>query len=485
MPHRLARSLLPALLACGILAVPSVSNAAEPGVSPSTVETTLAPGASTIVEKTVQTATVASSPDILFLADTTGSMGDQIANVQASISDIISTIRDVQPDARFGAAQYKDEGDAFVYQLDAAITADDPTVTDAVDSWFPDGGGDTPEGQVSALYHLGTDSNIGWRDGSSHIIVQFGDAPGHDPSEGHTLDDAIAALQGLDVRYIGIDVLALDQVPNESSSDTGQATLLANATGGLVLPEDGDVSNAILEGLQSLDATVEPVVGTCDEGLDISWDQDSQTVDPGTAATFQETIAVAGTATPGSTLTCEVMFTVNGGVDPAFLETSTVHVEGEGTSRDHATEFCESGCTVTTDPGTGATADDPVVTTLIVPSSADPQTVTIDETDASTQPKFCGGKPCDGQLVEFSEISGVGDIRDPIVAKITFDQTVHEGSKIYILKDGQKKAKKVKSCKKPGIAKPHPCVSSIQNLSNGDRVFTILLLSQDPITGKR
>lgn len=317
---------------------------ATPGVTPSSVDVTLAPGASTTIEKSVETASVSSSPDILFLADTTGSMGPEIANVQTAIGNIISSIRAVQPDARFGAAQYKDVDDVFCgtladptnciagtspgYYLDTPITANDTTVTSAVGTWSATGGGDTPEAQVNALYHLGSDSNVGWRDGSSHIIVQFGDAPGHDPSDGHTLNDAISAIGTIDARYLGIDVFALDEVPNESSDVTGQATLLANATGGLVLPGGGDVSAAILDGLQSLNATVTPTLGTCDAGVTMSWDAPSKTVDAGDTAVFQEQIVVAGDVLSGLTLHCEVSFLVNGGSNPAFIETTTVHVEG-------------------------------------------------------------------------------------------------------------------------------------------------------------
>ncbi len=298
---------------------------AAPGVTPSSVDTTLPPDGSTVVRKTVETATISPRPDIMFLADTTGSMGSAIANVKSQINNIISQVRAAQPDAWFGAAQYKDVGDVFVYNLDSAITDNTTTIANAVNTWSALGGGDTPEAQISALYHLATDEIVGWRTGSSHIIVQFGDAPGHDPSEGHTLAQVSTLLTGsLNVRYLGIDVGALDS--------TGQASALASATGGLVLPASGDVSGAILEGLQSLPATVTPTTDpdTCDPGIEISWAPPSRTVPSGDTTTFSETIAVSSDATPGTTLTCEVTFLVNGGSDASFVETNTVLVEGEG-----------------------------------------------------------------------------------------------------------------------------------------------------------
>ncbi len=311
--------------AAALVILAATAAIAAPGVTPSSVETTLAAGGSTVVPKSVETPTISPRPDIIFLADTTGSMGAAIANVKSQIGNIISQVRTSQPEAQFGAAQYKDEGDVFVYQLDAALGSSDAAVTSGVNSWAASGGGDTPEGQISALYHLATDSNVGWRDGASHIIVQFGDAPGHDPSETRTLAQVIGLFTGsLDVRYLGIDVAALDS--------TGQATALANETGGLVLPASGDVSDAILDGLQSIDATVTPTtsVDTCDPALTISWAPPQATVESGSTALFDETIAVSPGATPGATLTCEVTFLVNGGSDADFVETNTIHVEGSG-----------------------------------------------------------------------------------------------------------------------------------------------------------
>jgi len=57
--------------------------------------------------------------------------------------------------------------------------------------------------------------------------VIFGDATSHDPSNGHSLADTIAALQAASVRVVAVNVGALDA--------DGQATALTNATGGVLL----------------------------------------------------------------------------------------------------------------------------------------------------------------------------------------------------------------------------------------------------------
>lgn len=164
------------------------------------------------------------------------------------------------------------------------------------------------------------------------------------------------------------------------------------------------------------------------------------------------------------------------------VETTTVEAQS---TPDFASEFCPDGCTVTTDTGNGASPGDPTVTTVIVPDEADPQTVTITEAAAATLPTFCGGQTCSGQLVTISDITGVTNPSDPIIVEITYDKTVKGGSQVYILKPDFTSPQLVRNCTTPGVASPRPCVSSKTVLANGDRMFRILMLSGDPILGKK
>jgi hypothetical protein len=161
-----------------------------------------------------------------------------------------------------------------------------------------------------------------------------------------------------------------------------------------------------------------------------------------------------------------------------------------GGTRDAATAFCpDEGCTVTTNTGDGATRDDNTFSTVIVPEGADAQTVTITEAAASTQPTFCGGSRCNGQIVTISDVTGVDETDpEPIKVEMTFDKTVKGGTQIYIQKPdvpGFLTPQLVPNCTTPGVASPHPCVSSKIVLANGDRLITVLLLSGDPILGKK
>lgn len=312
--------------------------ASNPGVDPNSVTVTLSPGASKTVNKVVHTPAIPPRPDIVFLSDTTGSMGGVIANVQANATAIMNSVIGSQPDAQFAAAEYKDFNcsiDPFAYRLDQAITANIADVQAGINSWatVPGSGCDDPESQVNALYTIATDPATGFRPGSTRIVVWFGDAPGHDPSGGHTLADAIAALQAANIEVIAIPVSDADT----GLDSTGQATAVVTATGGLLLPSatPNQVSNAILTGLTNLPVTVTPQLGACDSQLSVSWAPPAQTLTSGGDALFTETIGLAATAADGTTYHCLVNWTLNGQVvtlpggspDPAFQQTITVPVQ--------------------------------------------------------------------------------------------------------------------------------------------------------------
>lgn len=306
------------------------SVAAGSGVDPSSYSTALLPGSSVTITKTVHTPTIPSNPDIVFLSDTTGSMGAAIANVQTNVGSIMNDVNAAQPPgaiAQFSAADYRDgdpifcPGDAYAFNLGQALTTSLSDVQNAVNAWFATGGCDTPESQVNALYTLATSGSVGFRSGSTRIVVWFGDASGHDPALGVTLADAINALVAANIQVIAVPV---DSGFGDGLDATGQATAVAAATGGQVLPSatPDQVSDAILAGLSNLPVTVTPSP-TCDSGLSATFDAASKTVTSGTDATFSETLSVAPDA-PGGILNCTVDFLLNGTHVDGFQQTVAV-----------------------------------------------------------------------------------------------------------------------------------------------------------------
>lgn len=192
-------------------------------ISPTSFSANIAVGGAASVHKTVTvTKEVTSGVDIFFMADTTGSMGSQIAAVQASAASLL-TSTGVYGGVRWAVGEYKDVGDAYAYRLNTALTSSTVAVTAGIDAWAAGGGGDTPEANLFAL-ETAAGAGPDWGASTAKVMVWFGDAPGHDPSLGSTEASATAALVARNIKVQAIDVGAMNS--------TGQAGRIAAATGG-------------------------------------------------------------------------------------------------------------------------------------------------------------------------------------------------------------------------------------------------------------
>jgi hypothetical protein len=292
------------------------------GVDPSVVDRAANPGTSFTVDKVVQTPAIPPKPDIVLAVDTTGSMGGAIADVRTNLSEIVADVRASQPSVQFAVVSYRDETDgAQLFQVRTPLTGVEADIQTGVNSLAAGGGGDFPEAWVNALFQISTGA-IAYRADSSRIVVLVGDAPSHDPSAGHTLADATAALIADGARVVAVNVANLDA--------DGQATQVATNTGGsLVAVGSGAdaVTAAILAGLHDLDVTVKPEVVGCDSGLSVSFDKGAVTIPSGGDVSYVETVTVAAGATQGAVLHCTVRFLLNGtDAGDAFVERINVRV---------------------------------------------------------------------------------------------------------------------------------------------------------------
>ena len=318
-------------LAAGCMLVAATARAQV--LDPASVTRTIRPGDAFDVSKNVTTPPIPPRPDICFFADTTGSMDTAITNVRNNATMIMNLVRAVQPDAQFCAAQYRDTFDTPQFQVDQVVTATTLDVQNAINTWTAGGGGDTPEGQLHGLTSLV--GGAGFRDGSTRIVVWFGDASGHDPSiGGETLESTIAALVAEDVRVIAIPVIT-------SSGDgldlTGQATAITTATGGVLLAgaTPNQVTNAIIAGLTNLPVTVSMAsdcVAATGGAISTSFVPPSQTITSGGTAIFTETINVSPSAVQGQTYVCRDHALLNGtpmndADGNLVVETKTITVE--------------------------------------------------------------------------------------------------------------------------------------------------------------
>ncbi|SCL35202.1 von Willebrand factor type A domain-containing protein [Micromonospora pallida] len=288
----------------------SVADAATPSTGdPASMTIGLTPGGSATLTRTVTTATVPPRPDVVLLADTTASMGGALEDVKANARRIVADISAVQPDARFAVAEYRDNGDEYAFRLNQDLTADPAGVQEAVNTWFPAGGGDVPEANLYALARVATGA-VALRTDSSPIVAIFGDAPSHDPALGHDLAGTVAALTARGIRVVAVDVATS---PYSSLDQTGQFTEITTRTGGVLLTAASadEVSTAILTGIRAIQATVGARVSDCDPQLSADVTPGERTVDSGGSVDVALSVRVDPKARNGE-YACRLEFTVDG-----------------------------------------------------------------------------------------------------------------------------------------------------------------------------
>ena len=387
----IAHRLVPAAVGTAVLTVVTATvAAATPGVSPAHYADALDPGASVTITKTVETPPIPPKPDIVLMADTTGSMGSSITNVRTNAGDILAQVQAAQPDAQFAIAEYKDDESSspFAYRVDQQLTASASDAVAGIGAWSAGGGGDEPEAWIGALGKV--PSTIAFRPDSTRVLVMFGDAPSHDPSLGFTEAGATSGLVASGVQVIAINVNGINGAHLDS---LGQATRVTGATGGsLAAADPSQVAGTILSELRNLPAVVTPDT-TCDPGVSASFSPAARSVTSGDTTTFDETFTLTADAPQGGTVTCTTRFLVNGELPgPAFVQTAEITVNDVTppvvTVESRTVEATSpSGATVSYDATAVDNVDGPLTPTCAPPSGSlfglGATTVTCQATDAA------------------------------------------------------------------------------------------------------
>jgi hypothetical protein len=247
LPSRRASLLMSAAGAALVVALP-VSASAD-SLTPNTFSTTISVGGTTDISKTgviSAGAPTTANADVMFIVDTTGSMGTAITAVTGALSGTVSALSAFGNIAT-GAAQYKDKTndgyDPFDYQLDQAITTNSSLTQSALGSYTASGGGDTPEQGLYALDQAATSPDTGWQAGAKKIEVIVGDAPSHVQPDFPTAAGGVT-LAGVasDLTGAGVTMIALNS--NEVPGDSGPGLDAYGQFSGLVTAGvDGSVGN--------------------------------------------------------------------------------------------------------------------------------------------------------------------------------------------------------------------------------------------------
>jgi uncharacterized protein YegL len=118
--------------------------------------------------------------EVVFVLDTTGSMGGLIAAAKEKIWSIASTMASAEPAPKIqmGLVAYRDRGDQYVTQV-IDLSSDLDSMYAQLMEFRADGGGDGPESVNQALYEAV--NSISWsQDPDSYqVVFLVGDAPPH------------------------------------------------------------------------------------------------------------------------------------------------------------------------------------------------------------------------------------------------------------------------------------------------------------------
>lgn len=128
--------------------------------------------------------------DLVFVMDTTGSMRQEINDVQRSLLSIIRVFQRLTPSLRIGFVAFKDRGDAYLTQAVPLMSMDKANMArmqSFVKQLYAKGGGDRPEPVEVALRAA---LNMAWRGNAKGRIVVIGDAPARARDWSQTFADA-------------------------------------------------------------------------------------------------------------------------------------------------------------------------------------------------------------------------------------------------------------------------------------------------------
>lgn len=178
--------------------------------------------------------------DLMFLVDTTGSMGDELEYLKKETEDVIDRVSEANNGLgiRVSVNFYRDEGDEYTvrsYMFRDRIS----TVQHSLSEQYADGGGDYPEAVHKALDVAVNEHS--WNTDSTKVMFWLLDAPPHDDEE------IMAAYKSriLDAAAKGIRIVPV--ISSGSDTETEYLTRCAAVlTGGtfLFLTDDSGVGYA-------------------------------------------------------------------------------------------------------------------------------------------------------------------------------------------------------------------------------------------------
>ena len=160
---------------------------------------------STAPANRIETAETAVPLDIALVVDTTGSMANELANLQAALPELAASLASL-PEAtnlRLGLVTYGDQSKQDAIQL-FEFTEDRLGFAENVTSLAAVGGGDYPEALADGLNRA--ISSLNWRTDARQMLILIADAPPQPGSDFAAISQQ-AAAQNITIFTIGSDGL--------------------------------------------------------------------------------------------------------------------------------------------------------------------------------------------------------------------------------------------------------------------------------------
>ena len=318
---------------CAFLVIPALALADS--LTPASYSDTLEVGESVTISKTFTVDKMEElAADVLFLFDTTGSVGSAINIAKSAAENITSGLDAALGDVRFGVAHYEDfyegyeskgwGGSGDVPYGSVTSLGDASSAISGINSLTLGNGYDWREANLYALQQAAETTE--WRDTAAHFIVWLGDAPSHDPGDtpgypGPTLDATITSLTDVGAMVMALNYGALDY--------DGEATAVTDATGGGLYSGTTDPGEIVTQIVNGISGFVEnysqvslDVIGD-HAGVDVSIYPslyDSDDYDRNATRTFSFDVTFTGVA-PGT-----YEFTIRGLVDGVATAFESDHI---------------------------------------------------------------------------------------------------------------------------------------------------------------
>lgn len=228
--------------------------------------------------------------DVVFLIDASGSMGDEIDQVQDQSMEIMDSVRSLVPDSAFGVASFVDysgfedpkygalygSGDDYPYRLDQDITEDTGLIRSALNRIDLLYGNDTPESYNRALWEM---QFLEWRKDSKRIVILFGDAFPHDRAffgSDYGIDPGRDEIAGTEDDLTLVDVVQdlVDEKISVIGVNSGSATdavkffeYVTDETGGLYFPlrNADDIPEAVARSVEEEVSVIDLLTVRVDE----------------------------------------------------------------------------------------------------------------------------------------------------------------------------------------------------------------------------